>query len=205
MSQKKIEPASLLEQYTYYTSLPNINKKNPKIIELFSHIKKIIEDTSSQIDEQKKSIYDVWKEYKKNLNKTHKEEKEAFDIMQSIQSTYYNKLKMQVSALDLERKQAEEKHFQALLSIAEQEGNSFAKLMVGHMYLTGNTVEINYEKAIEWYNKSALLKNIDAIHGLACMYEDGIAPEKYYKQALEYYQKDIVLRNRRFEKARKHW
>jgi TPR repeat protein len=184
---------SLKEEYDYYISSPSINTENPKIKELFKSIKSIIDKTSSQIDEQNQSIYNIWKNFKKTLNKKNKEEREALEVVHKIQEFHFNLESGEGHGLISDREKKQNEYFENLLFIAEQKGNPCAKLMVGYMYLIGDNVEIDYKKALEWYQKSAELDNVDAIYGLACIYEEGIIVKKDFVKAMNLYQYAINL------------
>jgi TPR repeat protein len=184
---------SLKEEYDYYISSPSINTENPKIKELFKNIKSVIDETSSQVDDQNQSIYDIWKNFKKTLNKNNKEEREALEVVHKIQEFHFKLENIEGHYLTSDKKKAPNEYFKKILSIAKKENNSYEKLMIGHMYLIGDNVEIDHEKAIEWYQKSAELENVYAIHGLACMYEEGIAVKKDYEKTIEFYKKAIDL------------
>jgi len=53
----------------------------------------------------------------------------------------------------------------------------------------GLGVSKNYEKAVEWYNKSAEQGNMQAQYNLGIMYEDGIGVPQSNEKAMEWYRK----------------
>ncbi len=59
----------------------------------------------------------------------------------------------------------------------------------GSMYFDGKSVEQDYGKALEWYQKAAELGNTVAMYTLGYMYEHGLGVEQDYAKAMEWYQK----------------
>jgi len=56
---------------------------------------------------------------------------------------------------------------------AAEQGNSSGEYYLGHMYVTGEGVEKNFEKALYWYNLAARKDNLLALKTLASAYQKG--------------------------------
>jgi TPR repeat protein len=56
---------------------------------------------------------------------------------------------------------------------AAERGNSDAQCNLAHCYEFGNIVDINLEKAVEWYTKAAEQGNAFALYSLGVCYEEG--------------------------------
>jgi TPR repeat protein len=61
------------------------------------------------------------------------------------------------------------------------------------MYKYGHYVEKNYEKAFEYYQKSADLSNPMALNNLGLMYKNGEYVEQNYRKAFECFHKSASL------------
>jgi hypothetical protein len=57
------------------------------------------------------------------------------------------------------------------------------------MYDTGEGVEVDKKKAVEWYTKAAEQGNINAQYNLGLMYRDGEGVEQNLDKAVEWLQK----------------
>ena len=61
---------------------------------------------------------------------------------------------------------------------------------LGYIYLKGGFgIEQDYQKAIEFFNKSIKHSNQDALYQLGCMYRDGKGVDKNYQKAIEFFDK----------------
>ena len=58
-----------------------------------------------------------------------------------------------------------EKAYNSLVDIAE-DGNDEAQYLIGLLYYRGDYVELNIDKAIQWFKRSARKNNIEAINML---------------------------------------
>ncbi|NNL87139.1 MAG: sel1 repeat family protein [Myxococcales bacterium] len=75
---------------------------------------------------------------------------------------------------------------------AAQEGNAQAQFNLASMYLYGDGVEQNAERAVEWFLKAALQGHVEAQYNLGKAFSEGIgtgadreAAEKWYRLAAE--------------------
>ena len=50
-------------------------------------------------------------------------------------------------------------------------------------------MDVNYKKAIEWYEKAAEQGDAEAQYNLGVMYENGQGVDVNYKKAIEWYEK----------------
>ena len=61
---------------------------------------------------------------------------------------------------------------------------------LGFIYLKGGFgIEQDYQKALEFFNKSIKNSNQDALYQLGCMYRDGKGVDKNYTKAIELFEK----------------
>ena len=74
-------------------------------------------------------------------------------------------------------------------------GNAISQYRIGNMYFKGEGVLQDYEKALEWYKKSAEQENANAQLELAHMYKAGQGADKNYKKALYWYKKAAEQEN----------
>jgi len=68
-------------------------------------------------------------------------------------------------------------------------GEAVAQAHLGYMYYTGEGVNRDYGKAVEWFRKAAAQGNADAQYNLAVAYAFGEGVEQDYKQAADWYRK----------------
>ena len=73
--------------------------------------------------------------------------------------------------------------------------NLFFLLSMGLFYEFIEYNHPNYLKAIEYYEKSSLLKNSEALNKLGYFYEKGIGVEHDYQKAKEFYEKSSFFNN----------
>jgi len=78
--------------------------------------------------------------------------------------------------------------FDILLKLANQ-GHAPAQFQLGKMYDLGKGVDLDHQKAIEWYEKSADQGYINAQFSLGSSYYLGIGVEQDYRKAVEWYTK----------------
>ena len=57
------------------------------------------------------------------------------------------------------------------------------------MYYHGHGVDVNYKKAIEWYEKAAEQGDAQAQYNLGSMYYNGQGVDVNYKKAFEWFEK----------------
>ena len=69
-----------------------------------------------------------------------------------------------------------------------QQGNAEAQKNLGIMYVEGDRVEQNYQKAIEYFEQAVQQGNAEAQKNLGIMYEVGLGVEQNYQKAIEYYE-----------------
>ena len=67
--------------------------------------------------------------------------------------------------------------------------------ILGDMYYFGYSVERNYQKAMELFQKSAMQKNTSALNNVGIMYQYGLGVEKDNEKALEYFEKSALQKN----------
>lgn len=67
--------------------------------------------------------------------------------------------------------------------------------IAGHRSYFGHGTKQNYQKAFEWYKKSAELNNSDGMNHLAMMYQKGIGCIQNIDKAINYYKLSIDLQN----------
>ena len=68
-------------------------------------------------------------------------------------------------------------------------GTRNAQYNLGVMYKNGHGVDVNYKKAIEWYEKAAKQGDANAQYNLGVMYHHGHGVDVNYKKAIEWYEK----------------
>ncbi len=61
------------------------------------------------------------------------------------------------------------------------------------LYYHGHGVKRNYEKAREYYEKSAALGDVDALHNLGFLYVKGLGVKKDLKKAEDYFRQAAAL------------
>lgn len=74
--------------------------------------------------------------------------------------------------------------FQDLLKKAES-GDEESQFQLAECYRFGNTIEVNYAKAFEWYTKSAKHKHHFAQFRLGACYQDGVGVEEDIGKAIK--------------------
>ena len=82
---------------------------------------------------------------------------------------------------------------QRWIKLAEQ-GDSFVQAQLGWMYLHGEGVPQDYEKAVFWTRKSAEQGYDLAQFNLGVMYEDGMGVTQDDEKAVQWYQKAAETR-----------
>ena len=75
----------------------------------------------------------------------------------------------------------------------EQTFTADAMDWIGYFYKEGYEVEQDYTKAMEWYEKSADLGNVNAMDWIGYFYKEGYEVEQDYTKALEWYEKAAEL------------
>ncbi len=60
-----------------------------------------------------------------------------------------------------------------MLEVMAEEGDSIAQFRLGYRYEKGIDVDVNYNKAIDWYEKAVQQANTDAMCRLGTLYRDG--------------------------------
>ena len=68
-------------------------------------------------------------------------------------------------------------------------GDAGAQYNLGVMYYDGLGVDVNFKKAIEWYEKAAEQGHAHAQNNLAHMSHNGQGVDVNYKKAIEWYEK----------------
>lgn len=78
----------------------------------------------------------------------------------------------------------------------QEKGIFYAMYSLGNIYYYGQDVEVSYDQAIQYFNKSAIGGNAYAAYRLASMYEKGVGAavdqekaQKYYRDAYEGFSK----------------
>ena len=116
----------------------------------------------------------------------------------------YNKLKEAISYISGENVEQNFKQFMILCKTSALQGNSHAQYIMGIFYEEGilgleryfeSKIEadekyyemINYQKALQWYKKSAMENYKDAQYAIANMYFKGIGVDVDYEKALYYF------------------
>ncbi len=72
---------------------------------------------------------------------------------------------------------------------AAEQGNAKAQFNLGRMYCKGEGTEVNYEKALYWYEKAAEQGDTDAQVNLGSMYYNGEGTEVNYEKVLYWWEK----------------
>jgi len=75
------------------------------------------------------------------------------------------------------------------LEVAAEQGDMEAQFNLGLMYYDGEGTEVNYEKALYWWEKAAEQGDVRAQFNVGSMYYDGEGTEVNYKKALYWYEK----------------
>ena len=75
-----------------------------------------------------------------------------------------------------------------ILKSAEQ-GNAEAQYLLGCLYESGEGIEQNYSKALEWYRKAAEQGNAGAQSCLGKFYEEGLGVQQDYNESAKWYRK----------------
>lgn len=70
-----------------------------------------------------------------------------------------------------------------------KKGDATAQNELGVLYTQGELVSQDYNKALEWYKKSANQGYADAQYNLGYLYEKGIGVQANEDKAIEWYQK----------------
>ena len=78
------------------------------------------------------------------------------------------------------------------LWLSEAESNDQAMANLGIMYLKGDGVEKDYDKAREWFEKSSEHDNDSANFNLGLMYQTKLGVEEDVFRAIEYYRKAVT-------------
>lgn len=73
-------------------------------------------------------------------------------------------------------------------AIAIENGDSVSQQDVGFMYYHGDLLEVDYDKAFNWYNRAALCGKRDAYLYLGKCYNFAHGCKQDYKKALQYYE-----------------
>ena len=74
------------------------------------------------------------------------------------------------------------------LTIRAEQGDTSNLLNLGNLYvLGGNNLQQDFEKAREWWIKSALLNEIDAQKNLGALYFNGDSVQKDYREAAKWF------------------
>jgi hypothetical protein len=75
------------------------------------------------------------------------------------------------------------------MKYASEQGHALAQHGLGFMYLEGECVEQNGEKAIEWFTKAAEQGMVGSATTMAMMYEQGNVVPQDFEQAKRWYRK----------------
>ena len=76
-----------------------------------------------------------------------------------------------------------------------QHGNVDAQFEVGRRYAEGDGIELNYDKAAEWYQKAAMRRHDMAQNNLGDLYRIGKGVKQDYAKAREWYEKAAARNN----------
>ena len=87
----------------------------------------------------------------------------------------------------------EKKGFSLIFKAAQDSGNDLAKYLLGDCYRYGKGVDKNEYEAFNWYEKAALLNNMNAIDKIADCYFYGIGCDKDSTKAFENCEKAAEL------------
>jgi uncharacterized protein len=66
---------------------------------------------------------------------------------------------------------------------------------LGWMYEKGEGVKVDFQIAMDWYEKAANLGSIDAMNNIALMYEKGKGRKRDAQKAAEWYEKADKAKN----------
>ncbi len=91
--------------------------------------------------------------------------------------------------------QAEESSAQAAIQQSAEQGDAKAQAKLGAMYLLGNGVEKDEQKAAEWMLKAANQGHIEAEVIVAAMYDRGLGVKNDVKMATQWYEKAAAQGN----------
>lgn len=94
---------------------------------------------------------------------------------------FKNACEVEKERIDRIEEKNREKFEQNLINA--KSGNVIAWYNLGYMYEKGRGTNIDYHKAIYWYEKASTKKNIKAMNNLAHIYQKGFGIEKNYKKA----------------------
>ena len=75
------------------------------------------------------------------------------------------------------------------LMVKAENGDAKAQFSLGHAYDFGKGIQQDYEKAAEWYARSAEQGYAKAQYNLGCMYHYGDGVKQDYEKAVEWYTK----------------
>jgi TPR repeat protein len=78
-------------------------------------------------------------------------------------------------------------------SKASESGHPGAKCNLANLYMTGDGVAVNKEKAFDLYNEAADAGNLDAMHNLGLMYESGDGVEQNTELANELFERSAAM------------
>ena len=90
---------------------------------------------------------------------------------------------------------AEEHYRTTMIKSEAKKGDVYGQLNLGLLYYYGSDVGQDYQKAHEWFLKSAKQGSHDAQVYLAIMYEEGQGVRQDYAKAAEYYLKSAKQGN----------
>ncbi|EFC39629.1 predicted protein [Naegleria gruberi] len=76
-----------------------------------------------------------------------------------------------------------------LLQLQADTGDSIAQNNLGAAYQNGTGVDIDYKKAVYWYEKSAEQNNSEAQFNLGYLYQEGLGVPKNIEIALQFFEK----------------
>ena len=76
--------------------------------------------------------------------------------------------------------------FTRLMPLAKQ-GNAFAQVLIGHMYVNGFGVSKDIEEAVAWYRQSANQGNALGQYNLGVMYGEGGGVIQDFKEAVKWF------------------
>ena len=75
------------------------------------------------------------------------------------------------------------------IEAAAEQGDMEAQFNLGRMYCQGEGTEVNYEKALYWWEKAAEQGDVRAQYNVGDMYNDGEGTEVNYEKALYWFEK----------------
>lgn len=74
-----------------------------------------------------------------------------------------------------------------MISALANSGRAEAQHKLAQLYFSGNGIEQNFQKAIEWYNKAAEQGHADSRNSLGMIYANGMGADIDCKQALSWF------------------